>query len=579
MQVSDLVLQYQNNLATGSEVSVGTKGVEQLVETAKQLKVGNIFEGTINSIKGNQVILGLSSGQNITARLDAGVSLAKGQSVFFQVKSNQDNLIQIKPVSTGGSSTNPTLISALDAANIPVTEKTLNMVNTMMKEQMSIDASSLQEMSRQIILSKGADPATVVEMNKLSIPVTQENVIQFTQYKEGQGQVISQMQALTDNISSLVSDESIPLTEALDFQQEMIHFFTEGKEVLTENSLPQEAATFQDALAAEPEVGGAIGEAAPEDLTAGLPLSEQSNASITARAAMSTLDFAPQDEYEPGTIGNTMSADAAKGLQNALSQFPEFIRSNSQFFDNNAQLRPESDSTTVLARFTSYLAENSSTMQRESVAEVLSQKGYKAMVSQAISQEWTLAPTELKQEHSVRDLYQKMQSQLNELSQIADKYPDTSATVAQAADNLSQNIDFMNQLPQTYNYVQIPLQMSGQNVNGELIVYRNNKGKAADDDTLTAFLHFDMEALKSVDISVKLQHKNLQTNWYLEDEASMDLIANNMHLLTARLEALGYNCNMNVSSDSEGNSFVDNFLRADSKVGGEVHRYSFDVRA
>ena len=85
MQISDLLVQYQNNLASGSEVSTGTKGVEQLVETAKQLQIGNIFEGTVNSIKGTQVILGLSSGQNITARLDKGVDLMKGQLSLIHI--------------------------------------------------------------------------------------------------------------------------------------------------------------------------------------------------------------------------------------------------------------------------------------------------------------------------------------------------------------------------------------------------------------------------------------------------------------------------------------------------------------
>lgn len=83
MQISDLLGQYGNNIAAGSQVSTKVKGVEQLVETVKQLKTGSVFEGTVNFIKGNQVILGLSSGQNITARLDKGVTLEKGQSVFF----------------------------------------------------------------------------------------------------------------------------------------------------------------------------------------------------------------------------------------------------------------------------------------------------------------------------------------------------------------------------------------------------------------------------------------------------------------------------------------------------------------
>ena len=151
MQVSDLLVQYQNNLAAGSEISTGTKGIEQLVEAVKQLQPGNIFEGTVNSIKGTQVILGLSSGQNITARLDVGLPLQKGQSVFFQVKSNDGTQIRIKPVSLGGNLGNPTLMQALDAANLAVNEKNLNMVNAMMKQQMPIDAKSLQDMSRQIL--------------------------------------------------------------------------------------------------------------------------------------------------------------------------------------------------------------------------------------------------------------------------------------------------------------------------------------------------------------------------------------------------------------------------------------------
>ncbi|MCR5545694.1 MAG: flagellar hook-length control protein FliK, partial [Lachnospiraceae bacterium] len=148
MQVSDLVNQYQANLSNGGEISTKTKtkGVEQLVSTLSKLQKGQVFEGTVNSIKGNQVVLGLSSGQNITARLDGSVSLKIGESVFFQVKSNEDNTIQIKPVSIG-SMNNPTLLNALDAAGMAVTEDSINMVNTMMKEQMPIDAKSLSDMS------------------------------------------------------------------------------------------------------------------------------------------------------------------------------------------------------------------------------------------------------------------------------------------------------------------------------------------------------------------------------------------------------------------------------------------------
>ena len=86
MQISNLVNQYNNNLASGGEVSTKSQGVEQLVSTVQKLTAGQVFEGTVNSIKGNTVILGLSSGQNITATLAKDILLEQGQSVFFQVK-------------------------------------------------------------------------------------------------------------------------------------------------------------------------------------------------------------------------------------------------------------------------------------------------------------------------------------------------------------------------------------------------------------------------------------------------------------------------------------------------------------
>ena len=118
MQISDLMNSYQNMLAAGGgKVPEGTQGVEQLVSTLAKLQVGQIVEGTVNSVKGAQVILGLSSGQNITARLDKGVTVNQGESVFFQVRKNDGKMISIRPVSIGGESGNPALENALRAAH------------------------------------------------------------------------------------------------------------------------------------------------------------------------------------------------------------------------------------------------------------------------------------------------------------------------------------------------------------------------------------------------------------------------------------------------------------------------------
>ena len=105
MQISDLMGQYSQT-TTGTERLAGTKGVENLVSSLRALTKGNIFEGTVSSMKNGQVTLALSNGQLLTARMDGKVSLNVGQSMFFQVKSNDGAQIAIRPFVVDGNGVN-----------------------------------------------------------------------------------------------------------------------------------------------------------------------------------------------------------------------------------------------------------------------------------------------------------------------------------------------------------------------------------------------------------------------------------------------------------------------------------------
>lgn len=125
MQITDMLNQYNRTIANGTEVPNGTQGIRQVMSSFSEMSVGNVFEGSVNQIEDGVVTLGLSDGKTIQARLDNGVSVQVGESMFFQVKSNNGTQIAIRPYSNGVSS-NPTLLHALDAANLQVSGKTLN---------------------------------------------------------------------------------------------------------------------------------------------------------------------------------------------------------------------------------------------------------------------------------------------------------------------------------------------------------------------------------------------------------------------------------------------------------------------
>ena len=76
--------------------------------------------------------------------------------------------------------------------------------------------------------------------------------------------------------------------------------------------------------------------------------------------------------------------------------------------------------------------------------------------------------------------------------------------------------------------------------------------------------------------------KNRIQGFSLAEHAAPD-IEDNIHLLQEKLEELGYNCQIQVTGEGRKVNFVDDFLKQDvpkgNVSGGEMLRYSFDVRA
>ena len=156
---------YNSNYVNGADLTKLSQSQSLTGSVTDSLKEGEVFEGSVNSIENGKVTIGLANGQTMTARLDSGVSLTPGQSVFFEVKSNDGNLVQIRPVSLTNLDANPTLLKALDMANLAVNERTLNMVNSMMQNSMSVSPENLAAMNRAMINNPTVDVQTLVTMS------------------------------------------------------------------------------------------------------------------------------------------------------------------------------------------------------------------------------------------------------------------------------------------------------------------------------------------------------------------------------------------------------------------------------
>ena len=232
MQISNLVSQYNNSVANG-EPMTGAKGVEKLVSSLNEMSKGMIFEGTVSSVRGNQVKLALSNGQQILARLAGKFSFEQGQSVFFQVKNNDGGTIEIKPYTVDGEGVNLTLMDALKAAGLPVDGTNLSMVNKMMEEQMPIDKTSLNQMYQLVQDNKDINVTTLVELKRLGIEINQVNAAQFENYANDKQAITIAMDSLIDELPNALSAEDLSMYKLVTQARDILNIVTEG--------LPEEA--------------------------------------------------------------------------------------------------------------------------------------------------------------------------------------------------------------------------------------------------------------------------------------------------------------------------------------------------
>ena len=635
MQISDLVGQYSRNVANGTEELHGAQSVQKLVSTIGDLSAGSIFEGTINSVHGGKVTLALGNGQTITARLDGKMDLQQGSSMFFQVRANDGQTIAIRPYTELGNVSNPILLNALSAAQVPATDRTLVMVDTMMQEQMSIGRQSILDMAKLVGANPDANVQTIVQMTKLGLPVTEEMAAQFENYLSDRQALVGEMDLAAGHMMELLSDEALSPETAFSLYEKMLDIFMPGAEAADAGVT---AAAEQESSAAEAGAGvmaEAVGQenaATVAEAEAGAPTAaEQGTAAASAVAeeagAASTAETAGQGaaaEAEtgvgvtaeltygrmaetPGTVGELLSKEQIEHLGKMLRNIPALI-GNEEIFAGGEQEEGFVDTLSEEGPEVAKLMAQEEAAQEQPVlnekltaeqflqklGRALAQNGgfgfagmqklfagkeFQTIFRSVIEKQWLLQPEELKQEHKVSGLYERLEQQLSQMEEAVRATGSTQNTFLQTASQVHGNLEFMNQMNQIYHYVQLPLKMSGQNANGELYVYANRKNLRDPDAELTAFLHLDMEQLGSTDVSVRMQNRSVRTNFYLEDDASYDLVEKHLEVLNKRLKSKGYQSSITVTHEKKDISFKENIVKKGKATVGSLHRYSFDVRA
>lgn len=499
----------------------------------RSLADGDTFSANITDVSGEQVTITLDGGQSFTASLLNSTAYNIGDRADFVIQDNKGENIVLKAVTMQATALETAMINkSLKAAGIMPTLRNREMVLELMRNGMPIGRDALLDMVKELSSHSNAEIGGIIALKRMGIEVTDDSLKSYQNYKEYNGAMQRDIAALGEKLF-----ESVDSGKAL---SDVVKLLV-GDELLTWNGTVEDNSKESTKTGAQTQQP--VGTKADE------------KADIAQKNLMSDVK-----NMVAGMVDNY---NAATGKSLKLSY--EFLNTDNlaRFMNEFARMAEEFEMEPLL---------------KNKLHGVL--KGDKAsrLLNELVRDTFSMKMTDVADSESVKEHIAKTLDKLSSVSEYAAS--NQSAELSNVASRMSNNMEFLNSMNQFMAAVQVPIKNIGEHGEGELYVYRRNKQKCGEDDTVKAFLHLDMEHLGALDIYVTLKGSSVATNFKVEDESVLDFLETNMEQLTKKLAEDGYNVTASISKtdDSAGFDFEKEVIAPVLPVS-DVRRFRFDMKA
>ncbi len=533
----------QDKIADNSRVQTpNNANTEQVNRQIRALVPGQTLRGEVVSREGNNAQIRLLQDVLVDAKVDADIRLELGQNITFQVKNNGQTL-NLSPLFTN-MATEGTVLKALDMASLPVNENTVAMTKQLMDAGLPIDKNTLQQIWHESNAFPDAEILDLVNLHRVELPVTEENITQMASYRNLTHQLTAGIAETGESLTNMLQG----LVESGDIEQAAT-IYSEVLELLA----------FEDA-AGETVTG--------QQQTEG-PLPEP-GVDVTV-----TSEEAEQMPVQPSAT----APEAVPGQKTIIEEPTETAPDNGQTIKENPGAEKTQEAP-QLQNLQKLLKQGLETKDIPLLRSILHNSKVAELPAKLLADRWSIKPEDVESPEKVEELYQKLGKQLKGLSNLLEENGQRGSSAYQNVTNLSQNVDFLQQINQTYAYIQLPLHLrQGEHKTGELFVYTNKKNLARKDGQVSALLHLDMEHLGPLDVYVTLKDTKVSTKFYVQNDAILDYLEANMDVLTERLQKRGYDCKCETTLHTELQQTAQAMtplLKTEGSV--PVAQYAFDVR-
>lgn len=533
----------QDKIADNSRVQTpNNANTEQVNRQIRALVPGQTLRGEVVSREGNNAQIRLLQDVLVDAKVDADIRLELGQNITFQVKNNGQTL-NLSPLFTN-MATEGTVLKALDMASLPVNENTVAMTKQLMDAGLPIDKNTLQQIWHESNAFPDAEILDLVNLHKVELPVTEENITQMASYRN-----------LTHQLTAGIAETGESLTNML-------------QGLVESGDIEQAATIYSEVLELL-----AFEDAAGETVTG----QQQTEGPLPGPGVDVTVT--PEEAEQMPVQPSATAPEAVPGQKTIIEEPTETASGNGQTIKENPGAEKTQEAP-QLQNLQKLLKQGLETKDIPLLRSILHNSKVAELPEKLLADRWSIKPEDVESPERVEELYQKLGKQLKGLSNLLEENGQRGSSAYQNVTNLSQNVDFLQQINQTYAYIQLPLHLrQGEHKTGELFVYTNKKNLARKDGQVSALLHLDMEHLGPLDVYVALKDTKVSTKFYVQNDTILDYLEANMDVLTERLQKRGYDCKCETTLRTELQQTAQAMtplLKTEGSV--PVAQYAFDVR-
>lgn len=578
MNISDNMVNINistNNSAgvKANNVNATQNGTVSANAQISQVKEGQIFNGKILDITNNKVSILLDNNKTLYAQMSESVNMNIGDALTFTVKENNGSNVLIKPYGDGiQNMKDNAILKILEGNSISPTEKNYQIAEGLMNNNMPVDKASMQRIMQQSYKYPDASLDTIINLNKIEIPVNEANINQYQSYMSNNHQLTHDITNLSNDIiefskettnqilNQMGSTVESTMEQLTNFNSKLLNVMSDKKDLanISVNNILENTKEFS---IEEPIL--------TVDSFDNIQTPEIDKLNLTKNNFSNIESLATKLNVDQNSIKALITELNNSGISDTMiNNIINKSETPMQLLNNINEVMINADQINLTS---------------DGIADLLSSDSYNNILSEAIKDKFSLNPKEMDNPKELDDLYNKIYDKTNKLLNAFSSGSNSNAgdTMSQTARNMQQRIDFMQNLNNMFAYAQIPVKLEQNQMNSDLYVYMNKKSIKNTKEDVSALLHLDMDHLGATDVHVSLHGTNVHTRFYVEDEVSAKIIDEHMTMLEKAINDNGFKLTNEVITRepalaTDPNLVIKEMLGEDLEKS--VKRYSFDMR-